>query len=147
MDTRVSELLKLKGTDVVTIERSTSVYAAIETMVNNKVGSVLVTHAGMLCGIFTERDYLRRIALEGRTSRSTMVGDVMTENLHYAAPDDTIEECMEAMTRFRTRHLPVLAAGELVGLVSIGDCVARLCREATVEVGYLREYICGTHPV
>jgi len=146
MGITVRALLRQKGSEVVTIEGGDTVINAIRTMVFRKVGSVLVTDPETVCGIFTERDYMHRIVLEGRTSSSTRVADVMTTDIQFARLDDTIEQCMRAMTRRRCRHLPVLNRDRLAGVVSIGDCVAHLCRELSVENALLYDYIGGPWP-
>ncbi len=147
MNTLVRTLLQHKGHSVVTIDRNATVYEAIALMVARKVGSLVITGDGHICGIFTERDYMRRIVLCGRTSQTTKVGDVATTELHVIGPNETIETCMAKMSRYRCRHLPVIdSQGRLIGLVSIGDCVAHLCSELRAENGVLFEYIAGWYP-
>ena len=145
MDTRVKELLKRKGSSVVTIDRSEAVSTAVGLMVANRVGSVVVIDDAGVCGIFSERDCVARVVLEHRDPRETPIGEVMSQ-VPSASLDQTVERCMETMTEQRCRHLPVLESGKLVGIVSIGDCVAHLCDEATRENGYLRDYIGGHYP-
>jgi len=142
----VSEILSGKNKVVLTIDRDESVFEAIRLMVESNVGSVIVTHDDVICGIFTERDYLRRIVLEGRTSKETPVIEVTTERLVVVEPSRSIEECMAMMTHERIRHLPVIDGKKLVGLVSIGDLVKHLSREREAEVRYLTEYIAGKYP-
>lgn len=142
----VSEILSGKNKIVLTIDRDESVFEAIRLMVESNVGSVIVTHGDVICGIFTERDYLRRIVLEGRTSKKTPVIEVTTERLVVVEPSRSIEECMSMMTHERIRHLPVIDGKKLVGLVSIGDLVKHLSREREAEVRYLTEYIAGKYP-
>jgi CBS domain-containing protein len=142
----VSELLSTKGTKVFTIDRDKTVLEAIRLMVDANVGSLIITEGDAICGIFTERDYLRRIVLQGRTSRDTPVIEVTTERLVVVEPSRSIEECMSIMTSERIRHLPVLDGGKLVGLVSIGDLVKHLSKEREAEIRYLTEYISGKYP-
>jgi CBS domain-containing protein len=142
----VAEILAAKGKDVLTIRRGATVFEAIQAMVQANVGSVIVTDGDAICGIFTERDYLRRIVLEGRTSKATPVIDVTTERLVVVDPTRSVEECMSMMTSERIRHLPVIDGGKLVGLVSIGDVVKHLSREREAEIRYLTEYIAGKYP-
>jgi CBS domain-containing protein len=147
MATYVRDILETKGSNVVTIRPDATVYRAIEVMVSNNVGSLLIltphTEDGTspVAGIFTERDYLRRIALEGRTSRTTRVEDVMTRNVITVSPLNTVQECMQVMTKAKIRHLPVTENETLRGLISIGDCVRQVSREAQTEVAHLQSYI------
>ncbi len=146
MTTRVADILRHKGSHIVTIEPTTTVYDAIAKMVEHNVGSILVTEDEALCGIFTERDYLRRIILQGRTSKTTRIEEVMTADVLQASPHATIKECMATMTSKRCRHLPVVEDGELVGLISLGDCVKELLGEAEARVQNLTDYITGQYP-
>jgi CBS domain-containing protein len=138
----VSDILDAKGDEVLDIEGSATVYDAIERMVAANVGSLLVTEDGQLRGIITERDYLRRVALEGRTEKDTLVRDIMSGPLVYVSPDTTIEECMAVMTERRIRHLPVLGEERaVVGVVSIGDLVKFQSREQSAQIRFLTDYI------
>jgi len=138
----VSEILERKGSDVLTIEASATVLDAIEKMVGSNVGALLVTDDGHLRGIVTERDYLRRVALEGRTESGTQVREIMSSSLVYVTPETTIEECMAVMTERRIRHLPVLDEGrQLAGIVSIGDVVKFHSAEQDVQIRLLSDYI------
>ena len=138
----VSQILKQKGGDVLQIEADATVLEAIARMVDGNVGSLLVTDDGRLSGIVTERDYLRRVALEGRTEKDTTVGEIMSAPLVYVTPETTIEECMAVMTERRIRHLPVLGDdGELVGVVSIGDLVKFRSKQQDFEIKLLNSYI------
>ena len=142
----VSDLLRVKGHDVHTIERRASVLDAVRRMVDRNVGSLLVLDGGEIVGIITERDYLREIVLKGRTSRETPVEAIMTKQLVVVSPEDTIESCMAVMTEKRIRHLPVLREGSLAGLISIGDVVRRLSQDQKAEIRYLTDYITGRYP-
>lgn len=143
----ISAILKRKGDWVITIDRSATVFETIQRMVEHNVGAIVVTDNGELCGIFTERDYLRRIALEGRTSRTTNVEEVMTTEVICVAPSATVRECMQIMTAHHCRHLPVLRGdANLSGIISIGDCVRLLSQQAEAEVEELRSYIAGIYP-
>jgi len=142
----VSEIISGKGEAVHTIDRDKTVFEAIRQMVNANVGSLIITDGDAICGIFTERDYLRRIVLEGRTSKDTPVIEVTTERLVVVDPSRSIEECMSMMTSERIRHLPVIDEGKLIGLVSIGDLVKHLSQEREAEIRYLTEYIAGKYP-
>jgi len=145
---RVSDILRGKGRDVLKIEATATVFDAVKRMVEANVGSILVTDGGQIVGIMTERDYLRKITLEGRTSRETQVGEIMSSPLVYVTPRTTIEECMAVMTDRRIRHLPVVEGEqeevvEVVGVVSIGDVVKYQSREQSFQIQYLTDYISG----
>src|SRR4051812_5649069 len=120
---RVSDILRGKGTDVLKIEASATVYDALVKMVELNVGSILVTDDGAVVGIMTERDYLRKIVVKGRTSRGTQVSEIMTSPLVYVTPDTSVDELMAIMTDRRIRHLPVVENDDVVGIISIGDAV------------------------
>ena len=137
----LSEILDEKGRDVLRIEADASVFEAVSRMVEANVGSLLVLEEGEVAGIVTERDYLRRCALEGRTDRETPVREIMSSPLVVATPQTTIDECMALMTDRRIRHLPVVEEGEIVGLVSIGDLVKFKSDRQSFEIQYLTDYI------
>jgi len=138
---RLAEILEAKGRDVLTIDADASVFQAVERMVEMNVGSLLVTEGGEITGIVTERDYLRRVTLEGRTDRETPVREIMSSPLIVVTPETTVEECMALMTDRRVRHLPVVEEGEVVGLVSIGDVVKFTSERQAFEIQYLTDYI------
>ena len=138
---RLAEILEEKGGDVFEIDAEASVFDAVERMVEKNVGSLLVTEGGKITGIVTERDYLRRVTLEGRAERETPVREIMSSPLVVVTPDTTIDECMALMTDRRIRHLPVVADGAVVGLVSIGDLVKFQSQQQTFEIQYLTHYI------
>ena len=138
----VASILDAKGSEVLTIDASATVLDAIKRMVESNVGSLLVTEKGRLTGIVTERDYLRRVTLEGRTEKETPVREIMSSPLVYVTPDASIEECMAVMTERRIRHLPVLdEGGDVVGVVSIGDVVKFQSKQQGVQIKLLTEYI------
>jgi len=141
---RVSEILRAKGsTDVLKIDASATVFEALEKIVERNVGSILVTDGDKVAGIMTERDYLRKITLQGRTSRDTKVSEIMTSPLVYVTPETTIEETMAIMTDRRIRHLPVVENDDVIGILSIGDVVKFQSREQSFQIQYLTEYISG----
>jgi CBS domain-containing protein len=146
MNTPVSTLLKKKGEWVISIHPDATVYETISRMVEHNTGAVVVTRGGELVGIFTERDYLRRIVLEGRTSKTTEVQEVMTREVVCATPDHTISECMTMMTEKKCRHLPVLRDGHLAGIISMGDCVKCLLDASSEQVEQLHQFIKGGYP-
>jgi CBS domain-containing protein len=138
---QVSEILADKGRNVLEIDAGATVREAVRAMVDANVGSLLVTSSGDVVGIVTERDYLRRVALEGRTDDDTTVGEIMTAPLVVVGPETSIDECMAVMTDRRIRHLPVVEDGKVVGLVSIGDLVKFKSRLQSFEIQYLTDYI------
>ena len=143
---QIAEVLVGKNKKVFTMDRHASVFEALEMMVANNLGSVLVTTDGALCGIFTERDYLRRIALEGRTSRETHLEEVKVSRLVCVDPSSSVEDCLAIMTQKRIRHLPVMEEGKLAGIVSIGDLVKFISAAQEMEIRYLNDYITGKYP-
>jgi CBS domain-containing protein len=139
----VSDILDDKGHEVLEIEADATVFEAVERMVGANVGSLLVSDGGRHVGIVTERDYLRRIALERRNDETTSVRDVMSSPLVVVTPDTSIDECMAVMTDRRIRHVPVVDEGIVVGIVSIGDVVKFTSRQQSFELKYLTDYISG----
>jgi len=138
----VGKILEVKGSDVVRIDGESTVIDAVRTMVDANVGAILVTGAdGRIEGIFTERDYLRRVAVEGRDQRETAVSEVMTREVIVVTPDTSVEEAMALMTDRRIRHAPVVVDGELLGLISIGDLVKLQSQQQDYKIRYLTEYI------
>jgi CBS domain-containing protein len=141
---QVSDILHAKGHDVLRIDGSATVLDAVEAMVEGNVGALIVMEGGQLAGIVTERDYLRRVTLQGRDERTTPVREIMSAPFVYVGPDVSIDECMAIMTERRFRHLPVLdAERELVGIVSIGDVVKFQSQEQGVQIKFLTEFISG----
>jgi CBS domain-containing protein len=138
---RVVEILEEKGRDVFQIDADASVFEAVEQMVERNVGSLLVTEGGEITGIVTERDYLRRVTLEGRTDHETPVREIMSSPLIVVTPETTIDECMALMTDRRIRHLPVVEEGAVAALISIGDLVKFKSRQQSFEIQYLTTYI------
>ena len=138
---QISEILTEKGRRVLKIDADASVLEAVELMVEENVGSLLVTDSGDVTGIVTERDYLRRVALEGRTDAETSVREIMSSPLIVVTPETAIAECMALMTNKRIRHLPVVDAGEVAGIISIGDLVKFQSRQQSYELQFLHDYI------
>ena len=141
MTNRLAQILEEKGHDVLTVDADASVLEAVELMVEKNVGSLLVTEHGDIRGIVTERDYLRRVTLEGRTETETRVGEIMSSPLVVVTPEATIDECMAVMTDRRIRHVPVVEEGDVIGLVSIGDLVKFTSKQQSFEIQYLTDYI------
>lgn len=137
----VADILKEKGRSLYRIDADASVLDAVRAMVEANVGSLLVTVDGQIEGIVTERDYLRRVTLDGRDERRTPVREIMSSPLIVVRPDTTIDECQSVITARRIRHLPVVEGGEVVAVVSIGDIVKFATDQQSYEIRYLRDYI------
>ena len=145
--TSVAKILQSKpDTTVHTIAPTALVFDALKLMADKGIGALLVTEGEAIAGIFTERDYARKIALRGRTSSVTQVRDVMTSAVRFVRPDQTSEQCMQIMSTGRMRHLPVVDANDkLVGMISIGDLVKDIISEQKFIIEQLEHYITGTH--
>ena len=141
----VSKILDRKGGMVLSVEIGESVFDAISLMAEVNIGAVLVQQDDTIAGIFTERDYLQKVALKSLSSKDVKVGDVMSQPVITADPGDSIQQCMETMTTCHCRHLPVVENGKLLGIVSIGDLVKRLVDEKESEIEQLNQYITGTY--
>jgi CBS domain-containing protein len=137
---RLAEILDEKGSAVLEIDADASVLDAVQTMVENNVGSLLVTEGGDVAGIVTERDYLRRVTLQGRTEAAP-VREIMSSPLVVATLETTVDECMAMMTDRRIRHIPVVDGEKVVGLVSIGDLVKFKSKLQSFEIQFLNDYI------
>ncbi|MCK5422977.1 MAG: CBS domain-containing protein [Deltaproteobacteria bacterium] len=139
----VKDLLKIKNRGVLTIEPGASVYDAITKMADKQIGALVVTEGNKVVGIITERDYARKVILQGKSSKSTSVREIMTGRVIYVQPNQKIEECMVLMTEKRIRHLPVLDGDMLVGMISIGDVVRAVISEKEFLIDQLTRYISG----
>jgi CBS domain-containing protein len=139
----VRQLLEGKKPGVVTIEASEPVRSAIQLMAEHFIGALPVIRDGRLAGIISERDYARKVVLMGRKSTETTVATIMAAPVFHVGPAQTVTECMQLMTDKRIRHLPVLDGGELVGIISIGDCVKAVIDEQKHEIEDMRRYIAG----
>ena len=139
----VRSLLQAKGHAVWSITPDASVYEALKLMADKNVGALLVLEDGELVGIISERDYARKVALRAKTSHNTFVQDIMTPGVISVHPDQTVEECMALMTDKHIRHLPVVADGRLMGVISIGDVVKSIITEQGFMIEQLTSYIVG----
>jgi len=139
----VRDLLKSKGTEVWSVSPDSSVYEALQLMAEKNVGALLVLQRKELVGIFSERDYARKVILEGKFSKNTPVKEIMSSNILFVRPDQTIEECMALMTDKHFRHLPVYEGKNLTGLISIGDVVKSIISGQKIEIKQLENYITG----
>jgi CBS domain-containing protein len=141
MKVTISKVLQAKGSNVWSVSPDTLVYDALKLMGEKDVGALVVLEGDTVVGMFSERDYARRIMLEGRSSRETRVMDVMSRLVWYVPPWRTIDECMALMTAKRIRHLPVLKDGALVGIVSIGDVVKAVISEQEFAINELEAFV------
>lgn len=141
--TTVAKLLGNKGSEVWSIAPEASVYEALQKMFEKDAGALLVLDQGKLVGIFTERDYARKLILQGKFSKDTAVSELMTYEVLYVELHNTVQDCMVLMTARRVRHLPVIDDGELVGIVTIGDVVKQVMSEQTSTIAQLEKYIAG----
>ena len=141
----VSQLLEAKGHTVWTITPDTSVFEALKRMADRNVGALLVVEGKKLAGIFSERDYARKVILKGKSSREIPVKEIMSTRVVFVRPNQTIDECMALMTEKRIRHLPVLQSEKLIGLISIGDVVKAVIGEQEFIIHQLENYVSGTH--
>lgn len=141
----VKELLRAKGDSVWSIDPSASVYDAIAMMAEKNIGALLVMDVDQVAGVLSERDYARRVVLAGHSAANTQVREVMSSRVIFVKPSDTVEQCMELMTDKHFRHLPVMEAGKLLGLVSIGDLVKAVIKEQKSVIGQLENYITGSY--
>ena len=144
MATTVAEILSSRpGVTLAALPPTATVRDALQLMAERQIGSVLLMQGDSLLGIFTERDYARKIALKGLHSSEALLADVMTARLYTVGPRQTVQECMSIMTKARIRHLPVVEAGEVIGLVSIGDLVNATLEEQRFHIAQLESYIAG----
>ncbi len=141
--TLISQLLNKKGRDVWSLSPDASVYEAIEQMSQKGVGALLVMEGERLVGVVSERDYARKVILEGKASRETHVREIMSYPVICVSPHSTVEEAMAIMTEKRVRHLPVVVDEKVVGVLSIGDVVRAIIESDKFEIDQLTKYITG----
>ncbi|MEZ5465014.1 MAG: CBS domain-containing protein [Lysobacteraceae bacterium] len=139
----VKQLLDEKGHDVASIAPGASVIDALRLMAEHGIGALLVMDGSRLVGVVSERDYARKVALQGRTSATTLVSDIMSAEVQSVSPEDTVNACMHRMTRHRIRHLPVMEGEGVVGVLSIGDLVKAVIADQQEEISQLQQYIAG----
>ena len=139
----VKELLKNKGSEVWSLTPDTQVFDALEIMADKNIGAMPVLESEKIVGMFSERDYARKVILKGKASKSTLVKEIMSSKIYHVSPKQSIEECMALMTEKRIRHLPVLEGEELVGIITIGDVVKAIISEQEFMMGQLENYITG----
>ena len=139
----VAQLLRTKSHGVLSIAPDTAVFQALQLMAEKNVGALLVLDGASLVGIFSERDYARKVILVGKSSRDTLVREIMSAHVLYVRPEQTIEDCMALMTDKHVRHLPVLEDERVVGVISIGDVVKGIISEQEFMIEQLQNYITG----
>ncbi len=142
----VNSVLRRKDRKVLSISSDASVYDAIALMAENSVGALLVVSDSKLVGILSERDYARKVVLQSRSSKDTLVSDIMSSPVVTVTPGHTVEECMRMMTDRRIRHLPVVEGAAIVGIVSIGDLVRSVITVQGEIIQHLQQYINGPYP-
>jgi len=143
---KVINILEGKGAkknSVFSVEPDTIVYNAIEIMAEKNIGALLICENGKLVGIFSERDYARKIILKGKSSKDTTIGELMTKDPVTVTPDSSIGYCMELMTNRRFRHLPVVDENKVIGVISITDVVRFIMEEQELTISHLQSYIAG----
>lgn len=140
----VGLLLQQKGNELWTIKPGATVFEALELLSEKNVGALPVVEAGQLVGIFSERDYARKVILRGKSSKSTMVWELMTPRVYHLKPDRSIEEAMRLMSQKRIRHLPILEKGVLLGIITIGDVVQHIIGEQKRTIADLESYVTGS---
>ena len=141
--TTIRDLLKSKPADVWSVKPGATVYEALEFMAEKDIGALPVVENGGVVGIFSERDYARKVILKGRASREMRIDELMSSPVLYVRPDQTVDDCMALMTEKRVRHLPVLEDDKLIGLVTIGDIVKQVIVEQEYTIEQLANYIKG----
>lgn len=142
----IAEILNAKGREVYAVSPDSTVFEAIGQLAQRNIGALLVMEGGELVGVFSERDYTRKVALQGRHSKETQVREIITGRVVTVRPSATIPECLRLMTEHRIRHLPVLEDDRVVGMVSIGDLVNWIMRAQRATIEQLHSYIAGGYP-
>jgi CBS domain-containing protein len=142
----VRSILAAKGGAVWSVPADTSVYDAVLLMAEKDVGALVVIAGRKLAGMFSERDYARKVILHGKSSKEVLVREIMSSPVLTVPPEETVDECMRIMTHNRIRHLPVVEGGELVGVISIGDLVNWIISAQAATIHQLSSYIAGEYP-
>jgi CBS domain-containing protein len=141
----IGQLLESKGKDIWSIVPNATVFEALRIMAKKDVGVLLVIDKGKLVGIFSERDYARKVILKGKSSKETAVGELMTKDVYYIDPKNTLHECLAVMTAKHIRHMPVLEKDQLVGIVTLGDVVKQIIADQEFTIRELEKYISGSY--
>jgi CBS domain-containing protein len=143
----ISSILTNKTSALWSIAPEASVFEAIKLMAEKDIGSLVVMSGGKLAGLFTERDYTRKVALQGKTSKETSVGEIIPIKVVTITPEDSVEDCMRLMTEHRVRHLPVVEGDHVVGMISIGDLVNWIISAQKAQIEQMEQYISGSVPL
>lgn len=143
MQMTVSDILRRKGSAIISVGPDQSVFELVQTYIEHNIGAVLVLSGGVLVGIVSERDVARNVVLQGKDEHTTQVREIMSADVISVSPDMTVEACMTLMTNKRVRHLPVLQANQLIGVLSIGDLVNSLISQKQFVIEQLEGYITG----
>ncbi|MBF0560002.1 MAG: CBS domain-containing protein [Nitrospirae bacterium] len=139
----INDILKVKGGSIWSVSPGTTAYEALELMADKDIGALLVLDDGKLVGIFSERDYARKVILKGKASKDTAVSELMTQAVLYVKPENTLSECLALMTSKHIRHLPVIDSHRIVGVITIGDVVKGIISEHEITISSLETYISG----
>jgi len=139
----IGQLLESKGKDIWSIAPHATVFEALQIMAEKNVGVLLVIDDGEVVGIFSERDYARKVILKGKSSKDTSVGDLMTKEVFYIKSQNTLQECMALMTAKHIRHIPVFENNQLIGVVTLGDVVKQIISDQEFTILELEKYITG----
>jgi len=141
----IKQLIDEKGNNIYSISPEAFVYEALELMAEKDIGALVVTEGNKLVGIFSERDYARKIVLKGKTSKDSRVSELMVKGIYYIHPDKTVQDCMVLMTEKKIRHVPVMENDNLIGIVSIGDVVKAIIKQQRATIKDLENYITGSY--
>lgn len=139
----VGNILKQKGNQVWSIGPEDTVYRALEILAEKNIGVLLVMEGDRVVGIFSERDYARKVILQGKSSAEMQVGEIMSKNVLYASPGDSVEKCMAIITENKIRHLPIMQDGKLLGMITSGDIINHIISRQKFEIQELKKYITG----
>lgn len=140
----VKQLLESKDNNVWSISPEATVFEGLQVMAEKNIGALLVTRDDKLIGIFSERDYARKVILKGKASKDTTIGELMTREVVYTTPEDSLDECMALMTAKHIRHLPILKKDKLIGLLTLGDLVKQIMSNQEFKIQELEKYISGS---
>jgi len=141
---KVQDVLRSKSKKIWSISSGETTYKALEMLAEKDVGALMVIDDGKFVGLFSERDYARKVILKGKSSKETTVGELMTREVYSITPDKTVDECMALMTTIHCRHMPVFEKNQLIGVVTIGDVVNAIINEQQVKIQDLEKYITGS---
>ena len=145
MSETIASVLNNKGARIWSIDPEATILDAIALMAEKAIGALVVVSEGRLVGIISERDYARKVILQGRSSKDTHVREIMTSSVITVSPEKTVDECMRIITNNRVRHLPVMRGGEVIGVISIGDLVRAIIAEQAATIDHLDSYIAGKY--